>query len=45
MKEIETEYEENEEQKLNHNRKKIFHVSPFIDLNAEYNFSTEINEE
>ena len=36
---------DNEEQKLNHSRKKLFHVSPFINLNAEYNFSTEINEE
>ena len=36
---------DNEEQKLNHRRKKLFHVSPFINLNAEYNFSTEINED
>ena len=36
---------DNEEQKLNHSRKKLFHVSPFINLNAEYNFSTEINED
>ena len=36
---------DSEKQKLNHTRKKIFHVSPFIDLNAVYNFSTEINED
>ena len=36
---------DSEEQKLNHRRKKLFHVSPFINLNAEYNFSTEINED
>ena len=35
----------NENDKLNHNRKKRFHVSPFIDLNASYNFSTNINNE
>ena len=33
----------NEKDRLNHNRKKRFHVSPFIDLNASYNFSTNIN--
>ena len=36
---------DSEKQRLNHNRKKIFHVSPFINLNAEYNFSTEINKD
>ena len=36
---------ENEDEKFNHNRRKKFHVSPFIDLNADYNFSTEINND
>ena len=34
---------DSEEQKLNESRKNLYHVSPFINLNAEYNFSTEIN--
>ena len=34
---------ENEAQKLNHKSKKLMHVSPFINMNGEYQFLTDLN--